>query len=94
MFKVILLPLTPIIFATFIYNVSANFNQLIYKSQSDGAGVSRQDICQSQYGLFGYRFKPIINIPVALAPRLPQLLYQGVAASMGMNKRSEAGEDR
>lgn len=88
-FKVILLMVTPIIFATFIYNVSANFNQLIYTNLMTARGVSAKDIA-SQYGLFGYRFKPIINIPVALASATSTALIPAVAASMGMNKRSEA----
>ena len=74
-FKVIFLMVTPIIFATCIYNATAI--------------VEAMDISR-QYALFGYRFKPIINIPIALSSATSTALIPAVATAMASNNRKDA----
>ena len=65
-FKTIFLMVTPIIFATCIYNATAIVDQNIFTYAMSWRGVETMEISR-QYALFGYRFKPIVNIPVALS---------------------------
>lgn len=89
--QVILLMVTPIIFATFIYNVSSIINQLIYTNLMTAKGFSAIEI-DKQYGLFGYRYKPIINIPIALASATSTALIPAVASAMAAgNKKAAVG---
>ncbi len=80
-FKVIFLMVTPIILATCVYNVTSVVDQLIFTNILHFKGVSAAATA-SLYGLFGYRFKPIINIPIALASATSTALIPAVAASI------------
>ena len=88
-FKVIFLMVTPIIFATCIYNATAIVDQNIFSYSMVARGVGAMDISR-QYALFGYRFKPIINIPIALSSATSTALIPAVATAMASNNRKDA----
>lgn len=88
-FRVIFLMVTPIIFSTFIYNASAIVDQNIYNYFMLFRGVSAAE-ASSQYGIFSYQFKPIINIPIAMSSATSTALIPAVAAAMAGGKRDEA----
>lgn len=91
-FKVILLMCTPIILATCVYNMTAVVDQIIFTNVMNGKGFNAEEIA-SLYGLFGYRVRPIINIPIALASATSTALIPAVASSVaGGSKKETVGK--
>lgn len=88
-FKVIFLMVTPIIFATCIYNATAIVDQNIFSYSMMARGADAMEISR-QYALFGYRFKPIINIPIALSSATSTALIPAVATAMASNNKQDA----
>ena len=88
-FKVIFLMVTPIIFATCIYNATAIVDQNIFSYSMLARGADAMEISR-QYALFGYRFKPIINIPIALSSATSTALIPAVATAMASDNRQDA----
>lgn len=88
---VIFMMVTPIIFATCIYNATAIVDQIIYNYAMAARGVDSIEASR-QYALFGYRFKPIINIPVALSSATSTALIPAVAGAMASKNRKDARE--
>ena len=88
-FRDILLMCTPIILATCVFNLTTIIDQRIFTSLLSSRGVAAEEI-SAQYGLFGYQFKPIHNIPVSLASAVSTALIPAVAASLAERKRKEA----
>lgn len=88
-FKVIILMVTPIILATCVYNVTSIVDQLIFTNIMSAKGYSSQATAEL-YGLFGYRFKPIINIPIALASATSTALIPAVATAIAQKDRDDA----
>lgn len=80
-FKVILLMCTPIILATCVYNMTVIVDQVIYTHFMNAHHYIPVNISKL-YGLFGYRARPIINIPIALASATSTALIPAVASSM------------
>ena len=64
--KVILLMMTPVIFSTFIYNVSSYIDQSVFAPLMLAKGAAADDIT-TIYGVFSGQYMVLINIPVALA---------------------------
>ena len=87
-FKVILLMCTPIILATCVYNMTSVVDQMIFTNVMTGKGFGAEDIA-SLYGLFGYRVRPIINIPIALASATSTALIPAVASSVAGGSRKD-----
>ena len=88
-FKVIFLMVTPIIFATCIYNATAIVDQNIFSYSMLARGADAMEISR-QYALFGYRFKPIINIPIALSSATSTALIPAVATAMASDNKKDA----
>ncbi len=88
-FKVIILMVTPIILATCVYNMTSVIDQVIFTNLLTLKGYASENIAKL-YGLFGYRFKPIINIPIALASATSTALIPAVATSVAAGKNDEA----
>ena len=80
-FRVILMMCTPIILATFVYNATAVVDQVIFTNLMSAQGYTPGNI-SILYGLYGYRVRPIINIPIALASATSTALIPAVATSV------------
>ena len=89
-FKMILMMVTPVILATCVYNVSSIVDQSIFTRMMPLVGATEKEI-SVQYALFGYKFKPIINIPIALASATSTALIPSVATSMAVKNKEAAG---
>ena len=87
--KDIILLITPIILATFVYNMTTVIDQKIFTIILIGKGTPA-DTVNRLYGLFGYRFRPIINIPIALASATSTALIPAIASSMAERRKKEA----
>ena len=88
-FSMIFMMVTPVILATCVYNVSSIIDQLLFTSLMKNQGFTEVQI-SAQYALFGYKFKPIINIPIALASATSTALIPAVAASIASRKKEDA----
>jgi stage V sporulation protein B len=88
-FGMIFMMVTPIILATCVYNVSSIIDQIIFTRLMVIKGFTETQI-SAQYALFGYKFKPIINIPIALASATSTALIPAVAASLAEKRKSDA----
>lgn len=80
-FKVILMMCTPIILATCVYNATAVVDQVIFTNIMNAKGYAARQI-SILYGLYGYRVRPIINIPIALASATSTALIPAIATSV------------
>ena len=88
-FMMILMMVTPVILATFVYNLSGIVDQLIFTHLMPLKGYEAAEI-SAQYALFGYQFKPIINIPIALASATSTALIPAVASTIAAGQTEEA----
>ena len=88
-FMMILMMVTPVILATFVYNLSGIVDQLIFTHLMPLKGYETTEI-SAQYALFGYQFKPIINIPIALASATSTALIPAVASTIAAGQTDEA----
>ena len=88
-FRDILLMCTPIILATCVYNMTAVVDQVIFTNLAGTHGYSA-NLISKLYGLFGYRVRPIINIPIALASATSTALIPAVATSRAEGSRTDA----
>ncbi len=87
--RVILLMCTPIILATCVYNLTSVVDQVIFTNVITGKGYTSAQV-SILYGIFGYRVKPIINIPIALASATSTALIPAVATSISRGSKKEA----
>ena len=90
-FTDILFMVTPIIFATFIYNMTTVIDQKLFTNLMLAKDVAADEV-NRLYGIFGYQYKPIINIPIALASATSTALIPAVASSMAERKKKDAAE--
>ena len=88
-FRDILLMVTPIIFATFIYNLTTIIDQKLFTNLMLWKETAADEV-NRLYGIFGYNYKPIINIPIALASATSTALIPAIATSMAERKMKEA----
>ncbi len=88
-FRVIFMMCTPIILATCVYNMTAVVDQVIFTNMMSRQNYGAEEIA-SMYGLFGYRVRPIINIPIALASATSTALIPAVATSVAERSRKGA----
>lgn len=88
-FRVIFMMCTPIILATCVYNLTSVVDQTIFTNIMTAQGTDAETISRL-YGLFGYRVRPIINIPIALASATSTALIPAVAGSIAEGDREGA----
>jgi stage V sporulation protein B len=90
-FHVIFMMVTPIIFATGIYNCTAIVDQNIFTALMDWRNIPPQEVTR-EYALFSYRVKPILNIPVSLASATSTALIPAVATAISAGRDREAAD--
>lgn len=88
-FQTIFMMVTPIILATCVYNLTSVVDQVIFTNLMSMKGATSKATAEL-YGLFGYRFKPIINIPIALASATSTALIPAVASSIAEGSKDDA----
>lgn len=90
-FKMIFMMVTPVILATCVYNSISVIDQLIFTRLMPMKGFSETDI-SAQYSIYGYKFRPIINIPIALASATSTALIPSIATSIASRKPEDAAK--
>ncbi|MDO4620207.1 MAG: polysaccharide biosynthesis protein [Lachnospiraceae bacterium] len=88
-FRVILMMCTPIILATCVYQSLSIVDQVIFTNVITAKGYTSRQV-SILYGLYGYRVKPIINIPIALASATSTALIPAVATSISAGSKKGA----
>ncbi len=79
-FKTILMMVTPVIFSTCIYNLSAYLDQSFFAPIMMSNGWQADDI-NIQYGIFSGQYMVMINIPIALANAASTAVLPSVSGS-------------
>ncbi|MDO4477672.1 MAG: polysaccharide biosynthesis protein [Lachnospiraceae bacterium] len=90
-FKMIFMMVSPVILATCVYNVVGIVDQTLFTRLMPLTGASEVEI-SVQYALFGYQFKPIMNIPTALASATSTALIPAIATAMALGNKKDAGD--
>jgi len=94
-FKTIILIVTPVIFATCIYNLCTFVNQNIFAWLMALEGVGSKKVAEL-YGVFGNQYNPIMNIPIALASASSTAIIPTISGSYSTgdteNVRKSIGE--
>ncbi len=88
-FKTIMMMVTPIILSTCVYNATSVVDQMVFTELMTAKGVS-ESVISSEYGIFGYKFLTIINIPIALASATSTALIPAVATSIAAGSKKGA----
>ncbi len=88
-FKAIMLMGTPIILSTCVYNATAVVDQMVFTELMTAKGISAS-VISSEYGIFGYKFLTISNIPIALASATSTALIPAVATSLAAGSKKGA----
>lgn len=78
--KNIILMVTPVIFSTFIYNISAVMDMSIFSYIMGMKGMVQKEV-SSLYGVFSTKYMVLINVPVALASAMSTAMIPGVSTS-------------
>ena len=80
LFKQIFMMITPVIVATFVYNISGTIDMKIFYKVLDYKNVS-QLTSASLYGVFSGQYLVLINLPVAIASSVSTAMVPSVSAS-------------
>lgn len=84
LFKVIFMMVTPVIMATFIYNVSTTVDMKIYWWIVDIKGIERS-IASKTYGIYSRQFLVLINLPIAISSSVSSALIPGISGAYSKN---------
>lgn len=80
LFKQIFMMITPVIIATFVYNISGTIDMKIFYKVLDYKNVSQLQSA-SMYGVFSGQYLVLINLPVAIASAVSTAMVPSVSAS-------------
>lgn len=85
-FKSLLLLVTPVIFSTFIYNLSTTLDMKVYMHVMEEVKGWSVRFTNSQYGIFSTKYMVIINIPIAIASSISSAMIPGVSGCYAKNE--------
>lgn len=80
-FKTIFFMVTPVIFSTFIYNISTSLDMKIYYHICMNVKQWSESVTSVQYGIFSGKYILITNIPIAFASAMSSAIIPNVSAS-------------
>ncbi|MDD3218686.1 MAG: polysaccharide biosynthesis protein [Lachnospiraceae bacterium] len=90
-FRVLIMMVTPIIFSTCVYNLSAYVDQTIFSNVLLTKGMEAKEIA-SQYGIFSLQYMTMINIPIALASATSSTIVPAIAGNYAKGDKTGAKE--
>lgn len=88
-FILILLTITPVIFSTFIYNISGSLDMILYKWLVPKTGLPA-NIQSTFLGTYYGHYKVLINVPIALASAISTAMIPSITAAIARNETEEA----
>ena len=80
-FKTIFSMVTPVIFSTFIYNISTSLDMKIYFNICMNTKQWSESVTSIQYGIFSGKYILITNIPIAFASAMSSAIIPNVSAN-------------
>lgn len=80
-FKTIFSMVTPVIFSTFIYNISTSLDMKIYFNIAMNTKQWTESVTSIQYGIFSGKYILITNIPIAFASAMSSAIIPNVSAN-------------
>lgn len=80
-FKTIFSMVTPVIFSTFIYNISTSLDMKIYFNICMNVKQWTESVTSVQYGIFSGKYILITNIPIAFASAMSSAIIPNVSAN-------------
>lgn len=80
-FKTIFLMVTPVIFSTFIYNISTSLDMKIYFNICMNVKQWTESVTSVQYGIFSGKYVVITNIPIAFASAMSSAIIPSISAN-------------
>ncbi|HIR92930.1 MAG TPA: polysaccharide biosynthesis protein [Candidatus Egerieimonas intestinavium] len=87
--RVILMMLTPVIFSTCLYNISAYINQTVFAPLMIGKGFDGKEVAK-MYSQFNNMYLVLINVPIALANSSSTAMIPAVTGNYALGKFQEA----
>jgi stage V sporulation protein B len=84
LFKIIFMMVTPVILATFIYNVSTTIDMKIYWWIVDVKGIGTSAASKT-YGIYSRQFLVLINLPIAISSAVSAALIPGISGAYSRN---------
>ena len=79
--KIIILTLTPVIFSTFIYNISGTIDVYFYNTINKMIGMN-EEAMKSFWGIFTGQYKTLIAVPIALASAISSAMIPAITTSV------------
>lgn len=89
--RVILMMLTPVIFSTCLYNISAYINQTVFAPLMMAKGFDGKEVAK-MYSQFNNMYLVLINVPIALANSSSTAMIPAVTSNYALGKFQEAKE--
>ena len=86
--KIIIFTLTPVIFSTFIYNISGTVDLYIYKYVNEMIGMN-VDAMDEFWGIFTGHYKVLIAVPIALASAISSAMIPAITTSLVKGERKD-----
>lgn len=80
-FKTIFFMVTPVIFSTFIYNISTSLDMKIYFNICMDVKKWTESVTSIQYGIFSGKYVVITNIPIAFASAMSSAIIPSISAN-------------
>lgn len=87
-FKILILTITPVIFATAIYNCSASIDQSIFQFILGRKHYDELTMA-TLYGIFGTQFNVLINVPVSMASALSSAIVPNISGNYAVGNMEE-----
>lgn len=80
-FKTIFFMVTPVIFSTFIYNISTSLDMKLYFNICMGIKNWTESVTSVRYGIFSGKYVVITNIPIAFASAMSSAIIPAISAN-------------
>ena len=86
--KIIILTLTPVIFSTFIYNISGTIDVYFYNEINEKIQMN-QEAMKSFWGIFTGQYKTLIAVPIALASAISSSMIPTITTAVAKGERKD-----
>lgn len=87
-FRIIIATITPVIFSTFIYNISSTVDLFFYNGIGNAIGLGKEFI-NELWGIYNNQFQTLINVPIALASAISSAMIPSITRAITRNERHE-----
>lgn len=90
-FRIIIATITPVIFSTFIYNISSTVDLFFYNGIGTAVGFGKAFI-NELWGIYNNQFQTLINVPIALASAISSAMIPSITRAITRDMRHEVNQ--